>query len=463
MKKTVVAIILSALLGFGYQAQAGEVREFTFDNGLKLLVKEDRRAPVVVSQVWYKVGSSYEHDGITGISHALEHMMFKGTRQYAAGEFSRIIAENGGEENAFTSTDYTAYFQTLEKSRLPISFELEADRMRNLILAEEEFKKEIEVVKEERRMRTEDNPQALLYEALHATAFETSPYRQPIIGWMGDLEALQVGMLADWYKQWYAPNNAVVVVVGDVSADEVYSLAQKYFAPLPREKIVAPAPRPETEQRGNKRITIKRPAQVPFLLMGYKAPSLVSSARNPVPVAEWEPYALEVLSGVLDGGASARFTTNLIRGQEIASSAGFDYSLASRLGDLIVISAVPAGEHSVTQLGEAIRAEIEKVKSEPISAEELERVKTQVIAADVYQRDSLFYQAMLIGIFESVGLSWRQLDEYVERVKAVTAEQVQAVAKKYLDDDGLTVAVLEPQPLDGKVIVPGNGGSEHVR
>ena len=238
-------IILCSGIWIAVGAHAGDVQEFMLDNGLKLVVKEDHRAPVVVSQVWYKVGSSYEHAGITGISHALEHMMFKGTKKYPPGEFSRIIATNGGEENAFTSSDYTAYFQTLEKSRLPISFELESDRMRNLVLPKDEFAREIEVVKEERRMRTEDDPQALLYETLNATAFETSPYRQPIIGWMSDLEAMKISSLKDWYKKWYAPNNATVVVVGDVNADEVYKLALKYFAPLPRENIPEVSALPE--------------------------------------------------------------------------------------------------------------------------------------------------------------------------------------------------------------------------
>jgi len=463
VKKIFTIIILCSGVWFAACAHAGDVREFTFNNGLKLLVKEDHRAPVVVSQVWYKVGSSYEHAGITGLSHALEHMMFKGTKVHPPGEFSRIIAGNGGEENAFTSTDYTAYFQTLEKASLPISFELESDRMRNLALPEDEFTKEIEVVKEERRMRTEDDPRSLLYETLHATAFEASPYRQPIIGWMSDLEIMKISSLRDWYKKWYAPNNATVVVVGDVNADEVYKLAQKYFAPLPKDNVPEVVSMPEPEQRGIKRVTVKRPAELPSLMMAYKTPSLMTAQQHPDQVPEWEPYALEVLSGILDGGESARFTSDLIRKKEMAATIGLDYSLASRLGDLFVINAVPAGKHNVQELEQAIRVEIEKVKNTPVSAEELARVQTQVIANDVYQRDSLFYQAMIIGIFESVGLSWHKADEYVDRVKAVTAEQVQLVAKKYLIDDHLTVGVLVPLPLNGAVVRPTSGVSEHVR
>ena len=212
---------VASILMIGSQAllAGSEVHEFRLDNGLKLLVKEDHRAPVMVSQVWYKVGASYEPSGITGVSHVLEHMMFKGTETHPPGEFSRIIAENGGSENAFTSQDYTTYFQRMEKSRLPISLELEADRMRRLQLQDEEFQKEIRVVMEERRMRTDDKPTALTYEQFRATAYMASSYRSPTIGWMNDLENMELSDLADWYRRWYAPNNATLVVVGAGSRD----------------------------------------------------------------------------------------------------------------------------------------------------------------------------------------------------------------------------------------------------
>jgi zinc protease len=451
------------LLGFGPGriAQA-EVHEFVLDNGLKLLVKEDHRAPVVVSQVWYKVGSSYEHPGITGISHALEHMMFKGTKKHPTGDFSRIISENGGSENAFTGSDYTAYFQTLEKTRLPVSFELEADRMRNLTLPPEEFEKEIEVVKEERRWRTEDNPQSTMYEVMKATAFQTSPYRHPIIGWMHDLESMTVAELRNWYEKWYAPNNATLVVVGDVNAREVHALAEKYFAPLPASEVPVVDSPPEVAQQGMKRVVIKRPAELPHLLMAYKVPVLKTAIDHPDQVPEWEPYALEVLAGVLDGGSSARFASRLVRGQEIAAAISIDYGLGSRLDDVMVISAVPAESRTVAELEQAIGGEIEELKTAPVSDAELKRVKAQVVADDVYERDSIFYQGMINGILETVGLSWRHADEYVERIKAVTADQIVAVAKKYLVDDGLTVAELDPQSLEKAARQPVSGGSQHV-
>jgi zinc protease len=440
--------LVCLLLSIGFPASA-QVHEFVLDNGLKLLVKEDHRAPVVVSQVWYKVGSSYETDGTTGISHVLEHMMFKGTEKYAEGEFSRIIAENGGRENAFTGDDYTAYFQTLERSRLPISFELEADRMRNITLPEDEFIKEIEVVKEERRLRTEDNPNSVLREVAMSTAYQTSPYRQPIIGWMADLNSMKVSDLKAWYRKWYAPNNATVVVVGDVNADDVYALAKKFFGPLKREDITPPANRPEVPQLGIKRVTVKRPAEVARLWMAYKAPGLASTLAQESQIEGWEPYALEVLSGILSGGNSARFPSRLVRGLEVAVSVGSSYQLAGRLDGLFSIRGTPAQGMSVSDLEAAIRAQIVELKNERVSEEELQRIKAQVVSSDVYERDSAFYQGMILGTFETVGLGWRTAEEYVDRISSISAEQVQAVARKYLIDDTATVAVLEPLPMNG--------------
>ena len=434
-----MALGLWSALAMGAEA----VQEFRLDNGLKLIVKEDHRAPVMVSQVWYKVGSSYEHDGITGVSHVLEHMMFKGTKTHPPGEFSRIISANGGRENAFTSRDYTAYFQRMEKSRLPVSFELEADRMRNLVLLEEEFAKEVKVVMEERRLRTEDNPQSLTYEQFNATAFMNSPYRIPVIGWMNDLESMQADDLARWYAQWYAPNNATVVVVGDVNADQVHALAKKHFGPLkPSAKLQAPKPRAEIKQVGTRRIEVQAPAELPYLLMGYKTPVLLTAEQD------WEPYALEVLAGVLDGGSSARLARSLVRGQEIAASAGAGYDLYDRQESLLLLDGTPAPGQDIVVLEIALREQVNKLRREPVSAAELARVKAQVVAANVYERDSVFYQAMQIGTLESVGLDWRLLDEYVARIQAITAEQVQQVAQRYLTDDRLTVAVLDPQPMD---------------
>jgi zinc protease len=440
-----IALLLSAA---AVQATDPMVHVYRLDNGLKLIVKEDHRAPVVVSQVWYKVGSSYEHDGITGVSHVLEHMMFKGTKKHGPGEFSRIIAENGGQENAFTSRDYTAYFQRLEKSRLPVSFELEADRMRNLRLQEDEFAKELQVVMEERRLRTEDKPESLLYERFNAVAFLNSPARIPPIGWMTDLESLRLDDLQQWYGKWYAPNNATLVVAGDVDPDAVFKLAKRFFGPLKPSEITPEKPRREVKQRGPRRETLRAPAEVAYLLLGYKVPVLLTAGDG----EDWEPYALEVLAGALDGGDSARLTRELVRGQQIAASAGAGYDLYDRAETLLLLDGVPANGHTVAELEAALREQIRRLREEPVSAEELARVKAQVIASQVFEQDSVFYQAMQIGQLESIGLDWTIKDAYLERIKAISSEQVQAVARKYLIEDTLTVGVLEPLPMDAAAV-----------
>jgi len=433
------------LLPFSVQA-AQTVHEYHLKNGLTLLVEVDHRAPVVVSQIWYKVGSSYEHNGITGISHVLEHMMFKGTKKHGPGEFSKIIADNGGRENAFTSYDYTAYFQMLEKSRLPISMEMESDRMRNLTLPPAEFKKELEVVKEERHMRTDDNPRALTGEQFDAVAYTSSPYKNPVIGWSNDLKNMTVDDLRAWYKRWYVPNNATLVIVGDVDPEQVYKLAQKYYGPIPAGEVVAVKPRLEDEQLGPRRLIVRTPAQVPYLVMGYKVPVL----RNMDKKDQWEAYALDVLSGVLSAGHSARLSRVLIREKQIAVAADAGYDEYSLHNNLFELDATPAPGHSVAELEQALNGQIKQLRDDKVSEDELERVKAQVIAGKVYQKDSMFYQGMVLGTLESVGLSWKLADEYVDRIKSVTADQVQAVARKYLVDERLTVAQLEPQSMDKK-------------
>jgi zinc protease len=439
-----------------------QTHETTLDNGLRVIVKEDHRSPVVVSQIWYKVGSHDERQGLTGISHAFEHMMFKGTAKLKPNEFSRIIAENGGRENAFTSYDYTAYFQQLEKSRLPVAFELEADRMQNLTLAEEEFRKEIKVVMEERRLRTEDRPESIVQEKFMATAYRVHPYQHPIIGWMADLESMTIKDLRDWYRRWYTPGNAILVVTGDVEPKEVFALAKKYFGPVPARPPEKNPGVTEPEQKEERRIRVSVPAEVPYLLMGYHTPVHTSVGRGDV--AEWEPYALNVLTGVLDGGRAARFERELVREKKIASSIGTDYSAISRSPSLLVIEGTPANGHTVEEFEQAIRAQIERIKKEPVSSEELTRVKAQVVARNVYSRDSMFYQAMQIGRLAAVGLDWRMLDDYVKKLNAVSADQVQKVARKYLVERNLTVAVLDPLPMaKGQRLKTPRQGDSHVR
>jgi len=436
-----------------FLSACAHVYETSLDNGLTVVVKPDRRSPVVVSQIWYKVGSSDEPPGLSGISHVLEHMMFKGSERLAPGEFSRIIASHGGRENAFTSRDYTAYYQQLEKSRLAISFELEAERMRKLRLTDEEFQKEVKVVMEERRLRTDDRPEGRLYEQFMATAYQVHPYRNPVIGWMDDLNTLRVSDLETWYRRWYAPNNATLVVVGDVEPDEVFKLARRHFGALPRSVIDANAPPAETPQHATRRTRVAAPAEVPSILLGFHAPRFRTGH-------EWEPYALEVLSGILDGGNSARLERELVREQQIASRVDVEYSPVARYPVLFTISATPARGHSVEALERALLGQIERLQREPVSDAELDRVKAQVVAGNIFNRDSLYYQAMQIGMLETMGLGWHTLDEYVAGIRAVNARQVQEVASRFLIEANLTVAVLDPQPAAGRKprAAPASGG-----
>ena len=423
---------------------AGGIQSMVLKNGMKVIVQENRRAPVLVTQVWYKVGGSYEHDGITGVSHVLEHMMFKGTEDTPAGKFSEIIAAHGGRENAFTSKDYTAYFQRISNDHLELCLSLEADRMRNLLLDEDDFLKEIEVVKEERRLRTDDKPTSLTYERFNAVAFVNNPYRKPIIGWMEDLDTMKIDDLREWYQTWYAPNNATLVVVGDVRATQVFSLAKDYFGPLKPAEIPRLKPRREVQQYGIKRVQVKAPARVPFLVMGYKVPVLNTSEDKD------HIYALELLSGLLDGGNSSRFSKNLVRGSQIATSVSAGYSIYALHDSLFTISAIPSDGISMDDMEAAIIAQIKAIQDELPTEDELARVKAQVVASSVFEQDSSFYQAMKIGIMETVGLGWQTKDEYVDRINAVTAEQVQQVARKYFVEDYLTVAELIPQSIEVK-------------
>ena len=422
-----------------------QVHEFMLDNGMKVIVKPDRRAPVAVSQVWYKIGSSYEEAGATGLSHVLEHMMFKGTEAIGPGEFSRIISELGGEENAFTSRDYTAYFETLSVEHLDRALELEADRMRNLKLDPQEFAKEIEVVKEERRLRTEDKPSGLTYEQLSAVAWRASPYQNPVIGWMNDLDNMELADLQRWYERWYAPNNATLVVVGDVEPLDVLEKAKKHFGPIQPSELGTLKPMLEPKQRGLTRVTVRAPAKQPYMLMGYKTP-VVGHAEH-----EWEPYALFVLASVLDGGASARLSTELVRKQKLAASAGAQYDAYARLPNLFLFDGTPTDGHTTADIEEALREQIERLQQELISEQELKRVVTQAVASKVYQADSMFYQAMEIGMLETIGLDHRMLDKEIDRLRAVTPEQVREVARKYLVEDNLTVATLVPQEIQPAV------------
>ncbi|MDD0842243.1 M16 family metallopeptidase [Pseudomonas sp. Gutcm_11s] len=422
-------------------AEPQPTHEFQLDNGLKVIVREDHRAPVVVSQLWYKVGSSYETPGQTGLSHALEHMMFKGSRKLGPGEASRILRDLGAEENAFTSDDYTAYYQVLSRDRLAVAFELEADRLASLKLPADEFAREIEVIKEERRLRTDDKPTSLAYERFKAMAYPASGYHTPTIGWMADLERMTVEELRHWYQAWYAPNNATLVVVGDVTKDEVQSLAQHYFGAIPRREVPpAKIPR-ELAEPGERRIKLHVQTQLPSLLMGFNVPGIATSADAR------QVHALRLIAALLDGGYSARLPSRLERGEELVSGASASYDAFDRGDSLFLLTAMPNVQKGKTleQVEAGLWRQLDDLKQTPPGAEELARVRAQVIAGLVYERDSITSQATTIGSLETVGLSWQLMDQDLAALEAVTPADIQKAAQTFFTRSRLSVAHILPE------------------
>lgn len=442
LRRAAALLIATFYLPLVSAAEAQPTHEFLLDNGLKVIVREDHRAPVVVSQLWYKVGSSYESPGQTGLSHALEHMMFKGSRSLGAGEASRILRELGAEENAFTSDDYTAYYQVLARDRLAVAFELEADRLASLKLPADEFAREIEVIKEERRLRTDDRPSSLAYERFKAMAYPASGYHTPTIGWMDDLNRMTIEELRAWYEAWYAPNNATLVVVGDVTVDEVRTLAERYFGPIEKRSVPS-AKRPlELAEPGERRLTLHLNTQVPSLMMAFNTASLATETENPRQI-----HALRLITALLDGGYSARLSRQLERGEELVSSASAWYNAHARGDSLFVLSASPNTQKGRTleEVEAGLWQQLEQLKQTPPSPEELERVRAQVIAALVYERDSITQQATTIGMLETVGLSWRLMDEDLAALEAVTPDDVQQAARTYFTRSRLSVAHVLPE------------------
>lgn len=431
--------------------------EHTLPNGMKLIVKEDRRAPSVVHMVWYKVGAMDEVDGTSGVAHLLEHMMFKGTKKVGPGEFNKQVAAAGGRDNAFTSYDYTAYFQQVPKEALGKMMTLEADRMSNLQITEDGFRKEIEVVKEERRLRTDDKPRSLVVEQLMATAFQAHPYRRPIIGWMSDLDNMTAQDARDWHQRWYVPNNATLVVVGDVDHAAVFKEAERTYGHARARALPVRKPLVEPEQAGPRRTVVKAPAELPYVALAWRVPTLRDIHKD------GDYYALQVLAAVLDGYDGARLAKNIVRGSRVAVTAGAGYDGTARGESLFVMDGAPAAGKTVADVEAALRAELARIQTDGVSDDELRRVKAQAVSGQVYKRDSLMGQAMEIGMAEMVGLSWKNDAEMLARIRAVTPAEVQAVARKYFSDDHLTVAQLDPLPVDpqARAKAQAAGGHHH--
>ena len=421
---------------------AAPVLQTTLDNGLKIIIKQTNKPNVAVAMVWYKVGSADEPGGITGISHALEHMMFKGTPNYAPNEYSKLIAKNGGQENAFTSKDYTAYFAKINSSKLPIFLTLEADRMANLNLDAAEFAKEIKVVREERRMRTDDNPQALLHERFMALSHLTSPYHHPVVGWMNDLQNMKIADLKQWYQQWYTPNNATLVIVSDKQPKTILALVSEKFKDIPSHSLPARKPQREPIGLGEKEISVKPnvTANIPMLMMGYSTPSLLTASED----QKWQPYALEVMAGILSGGNSSRLAKELVRGKQSAIEASASYDMYDRYDNQFNLFGVVKQLNNVPQLKKDLLAQVQRLQSYLVSPAELNRIKNQVIASNIYAKDSVFGLAMELGMLTTIGLSPQTGLDYIEKIKAVTPKQIQEVARLYLTPNNLTNAVLIP-------------------
>jgi zinc protease len=432
--------IAFAQLSWAAGPESADTHEYQLSNGLKLIVREDHRAPTVAHMVWYRAGSMDEVNGKTGVAHVLEHMMFKGTHKVKAGEFSRLVAAVGGRENAFTSRDYTAYFQQVEKSKLEDVIKLEADRMSNLNFDDAEFLKEIQVVMEERRLRTEDNPSSLLNESLMATAYMSSPYRHPVVGWMNDLQNMKASDARDWYRSWYAPNNATVVIAGDVDASKVHDFVQKYYGVATTHELPVRKPQIEPPQKGIKQVQVKAPADSAQLTMAWKAPRL-----EPGKLDDPEPYALELLTAVLDGYDNARLNRTLVKQEKVVNDVGVGYDMISRGPELFLISTTMAKGKTVAQAQASIRKALDELKKNGVLETELKRIKVRILSEQIYKRDSIFGQAMEIGSTEMAGFSWKDINYMLEKMQTITPEQVQAVAKKYLVDEGLTIAILDPQ------------------
>jgi len=450
MKRLLCCFLLLSCLGARAQSP-DPITRFTLSNGFEVIVQPERRAPTAIHMLWVRVGSMDEVDGTSGVAHVLEHMMFKGTPSLPPGEFSRRVAALGGRENAFTARDYTGYYQQIPAERLKQVMQLEADRFANNQWADAEFVKEIEVVKEERRLRTEDNPRARLYETLSATTFMASPYRRPIVGWMNDLDAMTPDDARAFYRRWYVPANAVVVIAGDVDVAQVRQWAEQTYGAIASAPVPARKPRVEPPQDGIRRVDVKAQAEQAYVALAFKVPSLDVALLKDGDTGEGkaDALALTVLAAVLDGYRGARLERVLTQGPDrVADSVGASNGLWGRGPQLFMLDGVPAKGKTAAQVESALRAQVTRVARDGVTASELARVKTQWVASEVYKLDSLFNQARALGSNWALGLPLDAGSRLVARLRDVTADQVQAVAKTYFGDDQLTVATLLPQPPD---------------
>jgi zinc protease len=407
----------------------------TLDNGLRVLLVEDHRSPIVSFQMWYRVGSRNELPGATGIAHLLEHMMFKGTPTHGPRQFAALVEQNGGQDNAFTSHDVTSYYVNIAADKIDLVIELEADRMQNLLLDPREIDSERQVVIEERRTRTEDDPGGFLGEEVAAIAFKNHPYGAPIIGWMEDLKRITPEEVRAFYRTYYVPNNATLVAVGAFKAPEVLEKIKARFGGIPKGATPPPVRAVEPPQNGHRRVVVQKQAQLPIVYLGYHVPNQQSA----------DAPALELLSTILSSGRASRLYRRLVYERQLALEAGGDYSYFAFDPPLFWFWGTPMPGQTPEAMEKALLEEMERLKTEPVTDEELTRARNQTEAAFVFQEDSVHRRAGLLARFELIG-GYEGKDKFLERLRAVTAADVQRVARTYFADDKKNVGVLLPQP-----------------
>jgi zinc protease len=412
---------------------AAEVKEYKLKNGLKVIILEEPKAPVATFQVWYRVGAKDEPAGKSGLSHLLEHMMFKGTAKYGPSVLSKIVQKNGGTDNAYTTKDHTVYFELFSSDRITIALDLEADRMQNLTLDDDEVISERNVVMEERRLRYEDDPQSSLFEEVVAAAFKVHPYQRPVIGWMSDLRSIERDDLYNYYRNNYSPNNAVIVIVGDVNAEKMIGDVRKTFEDIPPITKQTSRASLEPEQKGERRIFLKREAELPFILSAYHTPSFPHE----------DSFALEVLSYILSGGKSARLYQSLVYEQKIALYAGADYSILNNDPYLFFLYATASPGKDIKVVEALLYEEIENIRKAAPPEKEVQKAKNQIESSFIMGQDSIFLQAMKYGKFEMIG-DWSYINQYIEGIRKVQPEDLTKVAKKYFREENRTVGILVP-------------------
>ncbi|MDI6027704.1 pitrilysin family protein [Corticibacterium sp. UT-5YL-CI-8] len=441
-----VALCLTFSVPVLAEAPASEwkVTDFKLDNGMEVVVIPDHRAPIVTHMVWYKAGSADEPPGKSGIAHFFEHLMFKGTKTHKAGEFDAKVSEIGGEQNAFTSYDYTAYFQTVAPDALQTMMTYEADRMRNLILTDDVIGPERDVVLEERRMRIEGSPDALLDEEVNATLYQNQPYRIPVIGWMQEMEKLNRVDATAFYDAFYAPNNAVLVVAGDVEPDQVKKLAEETYGKVPRGPDLPPRVRPsEPEQNTKRTVVMSDPrVSVPSFSKSWVVPSYRTAKDG-------EAEALDLLSEILGGGMRSRLYQELVVKNGLASSAGA-YFQGSMLDDTsFTVYGAPLGENKIDEVEQAVDTQLARIVKDGVTEDELQRAKDRFVRSMIFARDNQSGMARIYGSALSTGSTVEDVEKWPDRIQAVTADQVKAVAARYLNPARSVAGYLMPaQPVE---------------